>query len=72
MAAKKSDANVALGEAMRRLRRERGYNQESFARRAGVDRSYYSAIERGEFNVIVKIAAGLGEEPSKLLQAAKL
>ena len=61
---------------MRQLRCERGYNQESFARRAGVDRSYYGAIERGEFNVtvdmIVKVAAGLGEKPSKLLQAAKL
>jgi transcriptional regulator with XRE-family HTH domain len=76
MPAKNSTANIALGRAMRQLRRERGYNQESFARRAGVDRSYYGAIERGEFNVgidmIVKIAAGLGEKPSKLLQAAKL
>jgi transcriptional regulator with XRE-family HTH domain len=61
---------------MRKLRRERGYNQESFARRAGVDRSYYGAIERGEFNVtvdmIVKIASGLREKPSGLLRAAKL
>jgi transcriptional regulator with XRE-family HTH domain len=76
MPAKKSTANIALGRAMRQLRRERGYNQESFARRAGVDRSYYGAIERGEFNVgidmIVKIATGLGVKPSKLLQAAKL
>jgi transcriptional regulator with XRE-family HTH domain len=39
MAAKKSAANIALGHALRQLRRERGYNQESFARRAGVDRS---------------------------------
>jgi transcriptional regulator with XRE-family HTH domain len=76
MPAKKSEANIALGRAMRQLRRERGYNQESFARRAGVDRSYYGAIERGEFNLtldtIVKIAAGLGEKPSKLLRVAGL
>jgi transcriptional regulator with XRE-family HTH domain len=76
MAAKKSDANVALGQAMRRLRCERGYNQESFARHAGVDRSYYGAIERGEFivtvDMIVKIASGLREKPSKLLRVANL
>jgi transcriptional regulator with XRE-family HTH domain len=76
MAAKKSDAAIAIGHAMRKLRRDRGCNQESFARRAGVDRSCYGAIERGEFNVsvdmIVKIAAGLGEKPSKLLRAANL
>jgi transcriptional regulator with XRE-family HTH domain len=76
MPAKKSTANIALGHTMRQLRRERGYSQESFARRAGVDRSYYGAIERGEFNVgidmIVKIAAGLGEKPSKLLRVADL
>jgi transcriptional regulator with XRE-family HTH domain len=76
MAAKKSEANIALGRVMRQLRRERGYNQESFARRAGVDRSYYGAIERGEFNVtidmIVKVAAGLGVKPSKILREANL
>jgi len=76
VAVKKSAANVALGEAMRSARQQRGYNQESFAVRVGVDRSYYGAIERGEFNVTVdtvaKIAAGLGMQLSALYLRAQL
>jgi transcriptional regulator with XRE-family HTH domain len=49
--AKKSAAAQALGEAIRSARKERGYAQEAFATRVGLDRSYYGAIERGEFNV---------------------
>jgi transcriptional regulator with XRE-family HTH domain len=48
--------------------------QEAFAARAGLDRSFYGAIERGEFNVtldtLVKVAAGLGVRPSALLRRA--
>jgi transcriptional regulator with XRE-family HTH domain len=76
MASKKSAANRALGEAMRSARRERGYNQEALARRSGLDRSYYGAIERGEFNVsldtMVKLAAGLDVRVSELLRRAGL
>jgi transcriptional regulator with XRE-family HTH domain len=76
VAAKKSLANRALGNAMRSVRREHGFAQESFAARAGLDRSNYGAIERGEFNVtldtIVKIAAGLGITVADLLHRAKL
>jgi len=54
----------ALGLSIRAYREEAGYSQESFARRAGLDRSYYGAVERGAFNVtfetLVKIAVGLG------------
>jgi transcriptional regulator with XRE-family HTH domain len=73
---KKSAANQALGEAMRAIRRERGLNQEAFAARAGLDRSNYGAIERGEFNVtldtIVKVAAGLGVSVAGLLGRASV
>jgi transcriptional regulator with XRE-family HTH domain len=66
----------ALGPAVRSLRIERGYTQESFAKHAGLDRSYYSAIERGNFNVtldtLVKVAAALGVSASTLLRRAKL
>jgi transcriptional regulator with XRE-family HTH domain len=52
-----------LGRAIRASREEAGYSQESFARHAGLDRSYYGAVERGVFNLtfesLVKIAAGL-------------
>lgn len=76
MPAKKSAAAQALGEAMRSLRRERGIAQEAFAARAGLDRSFYGAIERGEFNVtldtISKVATGLGVRASTLLRRARL
>jgi transcriptional regulator with XRE-family HTH domain len=39
----------ALGLAIRSSREEGGYSQESFARHAGLDRSYYGAVERGAF-----------------------
>jgi transcriptional regulator with XRE-family HTH domain len=76
MPPKKSAANVALGAAIRSLRRERGLAQEAFAAHAAMDRSYFGAIERGEFNVsldtIVKIAAALGVPASTVLKRARL
>lgn len=76
MPSKKSPANQALGSAMRTIRRERGYSQEAFAPRAGIERSNYGAIERGEFNVrldtIVKIAGGFGITVGDLLHQARL
>jgi transcriptional regulator with XRE-family HTH domain len=63
MPAKRSKANQALARAIGSTREQRGYSQEAFASRAGLDRSNYGAIERGEANVtvdtIVKIATGL-------------
>ena len=76
MPAKKSAANQALGQAMRAARRERGLPQEAFAARASIDRSYYGAIERGEFNVsvdtVAKVAAALGTSLSSLFAKAHL
>jgi transcriptional regulator with XRE-family HTH domain len=41
-----------------------------------IDRSYFSAIERGEFNVtlgvLLKVASGLGVPAWELLKRAKL
>jgi transcriptional regulator with XRE-family HTH domain len=72
----KSEANVALGRAARALRAERGMAQEALALRAAIDRSYYGAIERGEFNVsldtIVKIAVALEVSAAALLERAGL
>jgi transcriptional regulator with XRE-family HTH domain len=72
----KSQANQQLARAMRELRTLRGENQEDFARRAGIDRSYYGALERAEYNVgldkIVQIAAGLGVSVCNLLGVAEL
>jgi transcriptional regulator with XRE-family HTH domain len=37
-----------LPKAIRTEREQAGYSQEAFARHAGLDRSYYGAIERGD------------------------
>ncbi len=61
---------------MRSVRREQGYSQERLAARVGLDRSYYGAIERGEYKVSVsvaeKIAGGLDLKLSELLRRARL
>lgn len=44
----------ALGQAIRATRVKRGYSQEGLARYAGIDRSYFVAIERGEFNITIE------------------
>ncbi|HSZ13103.1 MAG TPA: helix-turn-helix transcriptional regulator [Solirubrobacteraceae bacterium] len=76
MPAKKSPANQRLGKAIRSARELRGYTQEGFARNARMDRSYYGAIERGEFNLsvdtVLKIAAALEMTASELFRRAKL
>lgn len=76
MPAKKSLANIALGAAIRAEREGQGNSQEVFASKAGIDRSYYGAIERGEFNItidtLLTIAQGLGITAGRLLEQAGL
>lgn len=76
MPSKKSAANQALGQAIRKVRMQRGYAQESFAAHARLDRSYYGAIERGEFNIsidtLLKVATSLEITASELFTRAKL
>ena len=40
-----------LGRAVRRLRRDAGYSQESFADECGFHRTYIGSVERGETNI---------------------
>ncbi len=58
------DVIVTLGKRIRALRLRTGLSQERFAARAGLDRTYYAGIERGERNPSVKqlakIAVALG------------
>jgi transcriptional regulator with XRE-family HTH domain len=66
----------ALGRAFRATRKELGYTQESFALKANIDRSYYGALERGEYNAtietIMHVARGLGVPAWKLWERAGL
>ena len=75
MSRKKSADTLALGATIRSVRVQRGYTQESFATRAGLDRSYYGAIERGEFNIsyntVLKIARGLDAPAYELIERAE-
>jgi transcriptional regulator with XRE-family HTH domain len=76
MPPKKSEANQALGDAIRAIRSEQGLTQEAFAIRAGIDRSYYGALERGEFNMtvdtLVAVAKGLNVPSSEVWRRAGL
>jgi transcriptional regulator with XRE-family HTH domain len=69
-------AVIRLGNAIRTTRLERGYTQESFAASAGIDRSYYGAVERGRFNVTIetlrRVSVGLGVSSADLLARAGL
>lgn len=73
---KGSEDSRALGRAFRATRKEKGYTQESFALKAGKDRSYYGAIERGEYNftieTIMEVARGLDVPAWKLWERAGL
>ncbi|ANB78130.1 transcriptional regulator (plasmid) [Paraburkholderia phytofirmans OLGA172] len=66
---------IALGRAIRTLRKERGLSQESLADAAHVDRSHMGKIERGERNVtilnIVRICFALDCPASELLLQAE-
>jgi len=48
------DVVMTLGKRIRALRLRTGLSQEKFAAKAGLDRTYYAGIERGERNPSVK------------------
>jgi len=50
-----------FGNAVRKLRQERGLSQEDFADKAGIHRTYVSSIELGKVQVSIRIAAQVAE-----------
>ncbi len=70
MAHERHPALVAVGQQIRKVRSRRGVSQEHFAAEAGLGRSYYGGVERGERNVaalnLIRIAAALRVEVGEL------
>jgi transcriptional regulator with XRE-family HTH domain len=69
-------ALLALGTAIRALRKARGISQEELAHRSHIDRSYMSSIERGMQNpgvmTVVQIASRIGVSVAELAAKARL
>ncbi|MGH2831610.1 MAG: helix-turn-helix domain-containing protein [Solirubrobacteraceae bacterium] len=66
-----SAQHVALGDALRELRTQRGISQEELAYRAGMHRNYVGACERGEINlsfrVLLQFTEGLAVNLSEIV-----
>ena len=66
---------VALGEAIRSVRVDRGISQENLALLADVDRTHVGRVERGDNNVafltLKKLADALEISVAQLMKKAK-
>lgn len=62
---------IAFGNVLRELRKEQLLAQDQFALDAGVDRSYYGKLERGErqpsLSMLIRIATTFGVAASELV-----
>jgi transcriptional regulator with XRE-family HTH domain len=71
----RSPDHLALGEVIRRRRLQLGRSQEAVALDADLDRTYYSGIERGEYNpayaALLRIAEVLDVPLSELQREAE-
>ncbi|MFG6459804.1 helix-turn-helix domain-containing protein [Roseateles sp. BYS96W] len=66
---------AAVGQAARQRRESIGLAQDAFSLKAGVDRSYYGRLERGErqptVSLLLRIAGALGMSGAELLAEAE-
>jgi transcriptional regulator with XRE-family HTH domain len=71
----RSEPQTALGEAVRRLREDKGLTQEAVAHAAGVHPTWVSRLEGGALNpswgMVARVAAGLGVEVSEVARATE-
>ena len=72
---KKHPQLMKLGEQIRKIRKSKEFSQARFPLFVGLDRSYFSGIERGERNIaainLIAIAYKLEVEVSDLFPAMK-
>lgn len=68
------DIREVLARNLRIYRQERGLSQEELAHRAGIDRTYISALERSVYaasiDVVDRLAVALDVEAADLLRRA--
>jgi len=66
---------VKIGKKIRELRKLKGFSQEGFAMEAGLGRTYYGRVERGEQNIsiqnLIQIAITLHVEVADLVPSLK-
>ena len=66
-----ADHLSVLGQRVQRLRKERGWSQQTLAAKAGLDRAYLSTVEKGKQNITidaaVRIASALETSLAALL-----
>jgi transcriptional regulator with XRE-family HTH domain len=66
------DWRQVVAANLRRIRREKGFSQESLAYEADVNRTYVSKLEKGAtwvgLEVLVKLSSVLQVEPADFLQ----
>jgi transcriptional regulator with XRE-family HTH domain len=71
----RSEANVALGRAVRAIREERAISQVQLAEATGFEQSWISHVERGTRNPtwqnVVRLAEGLGVGVAELATRAE-
>lgn len=69
-----SEVLLAIGAAIRSMRKDMGISQEELSHRSRLDRSHMGRIERGERNLslvnLVRISRGLACTPSEILRTA--
>ncbi len=62
---------VKIGKKIREMRKSKGFSQENFAAEAGLGRTYFGRVERGEQNIsiqnLIQIALTLKVEVSELI-----
>lgn len=62
---------VKIGKKIKEMRKLKGYSQEGFAAKAGLGRTYFGRVERGEQNIsiqnLIRIALTLGVEVGDLI-----
>jgi transcriptional regulator with XRE-family HTH domain len=63
--------NESFGKVLQRLRKEKGFSQESFGFEADLHRTYVSQLERGlkspSLNILSKICKALGISMSQFI-----